>query len=85
MELQVAGDQEKIREVMKVTITMQHVRTIPDGKNVGYCAPGVKRFFKKYGLDLRKFCREGLPEEDFLATGDQKGIKLVEWAYEQEQ
>lgn len=55
-------------------ITMDHVR------RVHYCSDGVRVFFKKYNLDLHKFCKEGFDEEVILATGDDMAITLVEEA-----
>jgi len=62
-------------------INIQHARTIPNGKRFGYCSYGIKRFFKLHNLDLRKFIKTGLSEEEILATGDIMATKLVEWAH----
>ncbi|CAM0071040.1 tail assembly chaperone [Vibrio phage K251 g3] len=45
-----------------------------------YCINGTKEFFAKHGMDWKKFCKEGLDEEEFLKTGDIMAIKLVEAA-----
>jgi hypothetical protein len=39
-----------------------------DGRR--YCAPGLRAFFSRHGLDLRTFAREGLPASVIEATGD---------------
>jgi len=52
---------------------------MPEGK-YGYCIPGLRLFFKRHGMDFRTFARNGLPEEDFLKTGDAMALKLVEFA-----
>jgi hypothetical protein len=44
------------------------------------CVSGARAFGRRHGLDWRKFVREGLPEEDLLATGDAMAIKAVEYA-----
>lgn len=61
-------------------ITMQHVRTVPNGGQQGYCVAGLRRFFERHGLDLKTFVKQGLPEEVFMATGDQQAVRLVEHA-----
>jgi len=55
-------------------ITMDHVRL------VHYCSGGLKVFFKKYDLDLKEFCNNGLDESVILGTGDGMAITLVEEA-----
>lgn len=35
------------------------------GSDLFYCAPGLRRFFKRHNLNLRKFLDEGLPAELF--------------------
>ncbi len=55
-------------------ITTEHVRA------ANYCTPGLKAFFKKHNLDLREFCRNGLPEDVVLATNDAMAIAVVEVA-----
>lgn len=44
------------------------------------CASGTRSFFKRHGMDWNKFLSEGLPEEDFLATGDANALMVVEAA-----
>lgn len=62
-------------------VTLNHACSIPmpEGK-YGYCIPGLRLFFKRHGMDFRTFARNGLPEEDFLKTGDAMALKLVEFA-----
>lgn len=42
-----------------------------------YCARGVKSFAVRHGLDMHKFCAEGLPAEVLLAVGDSMTDELV--------
>lgn len=49
-----------------------------------YCNGGSREFFQRHGLDWSVFVAEGLPEEEFLATGDEMAIRLVEFAHEYE-
>lgn len=44
------------------------------------CVKGAREFGRRHGLDWRRFVREGLPEEDLLATGDAMAIKAVAYA-----
>lgn len=39
-------------------------------RGVSFCVSGSREFFKRHNLDWDKFVREGLPEEELLATGD---------------
>lgn len=48
-----------------------------------YCNKGTREFFQRHGLDWSRFIKEGLPEEEFIATGDHMALKLVEFAREQ--
>lgn len=49
-----------------------------DCKAIGYCARGTRRWFNRHGLDFNAFRKNGIPEEDLLATGDAMAIRLVE-------
>lgn len=60
---------------MKVTIA--HARSLGRG---GYCAQGMKVFADKYGLDFKEFVRNGIDEEQLLATGDAMALMAVEAA-----
>lgn len=46
-----------------------------------YCVGGTKQFFKDHNMDWRAFCKDGVDEEEFLATKDHMAIKLVEAAH----
>ena len=60
-------------------ITLRHLR------GAGLCtSQRARAVFKRYGLDWSEFCKNGLPEEDFLATGNAIGTRLVKSAHEQE-
>lgn len=66
---------------MSVKVKLAHLRSAP-GLNgrPGYCVQGAQAIAKRHGLDWRRFCREGLDEEELLATGDAFAILLVEHA-----
>lgn len=49
-----------------------------------YCNKGAREFFSRHGLDWSLFMASGLPEDQFLATGDAMAIRLVEFARNQE-
>jgi hypothetical protein len=44
------------------------------------CSGGTRTFFKRHDMDWNKFLAEGLPEEDFIATGDAMALQVVEAA-----
>jgi hypothetical protein len=46
------------------------------------CIPGVRQFYRRHGIDFRKFIKEGTPAESLLATGDAMAAQLVEVARE---
>lgn len=54
------------------------VITIDDVMAAGHCARGARRWFETYGLDFRRFLKEGIPAKDMAATGDALGIDVVE-------
>lgn len=45
------------------------------------CAPGVKAWAARYGFDVQRFLREGVPVDDLLATGDPIAKRIVEAKY----
>lgn len=59
---------------MSVTVTMRDIRAAK------MCSGGTRAFFKRHGMDWNVFLSEGLPEEDFLATGDAMARQVVEVA-----
>lgn len=44
------------------------------------CSGGTREFFKRHGMDWNKFIKDGLPEEEFIATGDSMAMQVVEAA-----
>lgn len=56
------------------TVTMKHIR------KAKMCSGGTRDFFKRHGMDWNKFLSEGLPEEDFIATGDAMAMEVVKVA-----
>lgn len=51
--------------------------TIDDVRRAGHCVKGARKWFDSYGLDFRTFLKEGISEEDFLATGDGIAAEIV--------
>lgn len=56
---------------------MTNVVTITDVRAAGHCARGTKAWFEGHGLDFRSFLKNGISEEQFLATGDAYAIEVV--------
>jgi arsenate reductase-like glutaredoxin family protein len=44
--------------------------TITDVRRAGHCVKGAKTWFERNGLDFKVFLKEGMTEEELLATGD---------------
>lgn len=66
-------------------VTMRHALTIPGfSARRGFCRRGMRAWFERHGLDYAAFKREGLPAEQFAATGDGMAEALVRWAEESE-
>lgn len=59
---------------MSVIVTMKDIRACR------MCRRGTQDFFSRHGMDWGTFLSEGLPEEDFIATGDAMAMKVVEAA-----
>ena len=62
-------------------VKLQHLRGVPglNGKR-GFCLPGARAWSDANGFDWRAFAREGIAEEQLLATGDPLALRLVEHA-----
>lgn len=59
---------------MSVTVTIKDIRSCK------MCSSGTRAFFTKHGMDWNLFLKEGLPEEQFIATGDAMAMQVVEAA-----
>lgn len=59
---------------MSVIVTMKDIRACR------MCSGGTRAFFTKHGMDWNLFLKEGLPEEQFIATGDAMAMQVVEVA-----
>lgn len=55
-------------------ITHRHLRAFK------YCNNGARKFFKQHNLNWSNFVTQGLPDTEFIDTGDDMAIKLVEFA-----
>lgn len=55
---------------MSIIVTMEHVRAagIPGARVL--CAPGIRLWAQRHGIDVRQFCREGMPIEEVERLGD---------------
>ena len=51
---------------------------------LGYCAWGVRRFCKRYGLDFKLLISGTMPAESFAETGDALALRLVRYAEQQD-
>jgi hypothetical protein len=58
--------------------------TMKDVRACRMCSGGTRDFFKRHNMDWSRFVAEGLPEEDFIATGDAMAMKVVETARERQ-
>lgn len=57
-----------------VIVTMKDIRACL------MCSSGTREFFKVHNMDWGTFLNEGLPETDFIATGDAMAMQVVEAA-----
>lgn len=57
-----------------VIVTMKDIRACK------MCSGGTRDFFRRHNMDWSKFLAEGLPEEQFIATGDAMAMQVVEQA-----
>jgi len=58
-----------------LVITTEHLRNID-----GFCVAGAKTFGELYGMDFKRFVREGIPAAELIKTGDALALKMVELA-----
>lgn len=57
-----------------------HLRHCVGVDGARYCAPGLRAFFSRHGLDLRAFVRQGLPASVIEATGDAMALRAAKLA-----
>jgi hypothetical protein len=53
---------------------LAHIR---HAKALGYCAKGLREFFKNHGLDYLQFVRVGIPERLIWDTNDELARRIV--------
>jgi hypothetical protein len=60
----------------------EHLRKIPFRRKNGYCIPGARRFFERYGLDWDDFVHNGINSEALLSASNNNAlaVKIVEYA-----
>lgn len=56
---------------------MTVIVTIKDIRACRMCSGGTRDFFRRHDMDWNKFLAEGLPEEDFIRTGDAMAMHVV--------
>lgn len=61
-------------------ITYWHLRTIPLRHRNGYCIPGAKRVFERYGWDWDDFVASGIDSDALLSVDNNLCTKLVKYA-----
>lgn len=59
---------------------MTVIVTIKDVRACKMCSGGTRAFFQRHNMDWNKFLKEGLPEEEFIRTGDAMAMQVVEAA-----
>ncbi|QDH70837.1 hypothetical protein [Marilutibacter alkalisoli] len=52
-----------------VIVTIEHVRAARLVGEGVTCAPGIRLWAQRYGIDIRAFLRDGLPVEQIEAIG----------------
>jgi arsenate reductase-like glutaredoxin family protein len=52
--------------------------TITDIRAAGHCARGARTWFERHGFDFRAFLKDGISEEELLATGDALAVQVIE-------
>ena len=60
--------------------------TVEDARKLGYCAPGLRIFFARYGLNYSDFVFNGIDSAELLLKTDNNvmALKAVEAANERE-
>lgn len=61
----------------QILITMQHVRAAKLGGTGVLCAPSIRAWCERYGVDLRQLAEEGLPIEQAEAIDDAFAKRVV--------
>lgn len=54
--------------------------TVSDIPAAEVCWPGVRKFYRRHGLDMRKLLNEGTPAQELIDTGDAMALRFVEVA-----
>lgn len=50
--------------------------TIDDVRRAGHCVSGARRWFEGHGMDFRRFLKDGLPVDEFLAASDNDALAV---------
>lgn len=58
--------------------------TITDIRAAGHCARGARDWFERHGFDFRTFLKDGISEDEFLATGDSLAAEVIKHKRERE-
>lgn len=51
--------------------------TISDVRAAGYCVRGAREWFARHGLDFRAFLKDGIAEQELLASGDAIAAEVI--------
>lgn len=62
---------------MTLLVTIEHARAARLVGERVLCAPGIRLWAKRHGVDLRQFAREGMPVEDVERIGDAFALRAA--------
>jgi hypothetical protein len=57
-----------------ILVKHEHMRALK------YCNKSARPWFEQHGLDWNEFVKNGIPEEQLIATGDALALRVVERA-----
>ena len=64
---------------------MTLIATHEDGKALGYCNAGLRKWFPRDGVSFDDFRRDGVTTDWLRATGDAMAMRLAEAVEQREQ
>lgn len=62
---------------MSIQVTIAHARAARIAGSSVLCAPGIRLWAKRHGVDLRQFAREGMPIEEVERIGDAFALRVA--------
>lgn len=54
----------------------RHVK-LADFRKLGYCVAGMRTFCRAHEIDFRELAKNGVPEDEFIDTGDRRAVEAV--------